>query len=78
MTEKISKHSDRILLVGFIIAVALGPIIFEPIGGGYPDLLQKIAIFSIFAIGFNILFGLTGYLSFGHAAFLGIGSYTAV
>ena len=29
-------------------------------------------------IGFNILFGLTGYLSFGHAAFLGIGSYSAV
>jgi ABC-type branched-subunit amino acid transport system permease subunit len=50
----------------------------EPIGGGYPDLLQKFAIFGIFAIGFNILFGLTGYLSFGHAAFLGIGSYTAV
>ncbi len=28
-----------------------------------PDLLQKFAIFGIFAIGFNILFGLTGYLS---------------
>ena len=40
----------------------------------YPDLMQKIAIFGIFAIGFNILFGLTGYLSFGHAAFIGIGS----
>src|SRR3546814_15659387 len=26
----------------------------------------------------NILFGLTGYLSFGHAAFLGVGSYAAV
>ncbi|MCQ4503883.1 branched-chain amino acid ABC transporter permease, partial [Vibrio parahaemolyticus] len=35
-------------------------------------------IYGIFAIGFNILFGLTGYLSFGHAAFLGIGSYAAV
>jgi ABC-type branched-subunit amino acid transport system permease subunit len=34
-------------------------------------------IFGIFAIGFNILFGLTGYLSFGHAAFLGVGSYAA-
>ncbi|MEM7654129.1 MAG: branched-chain amino acid ABC transporter permease [Pseudomonadota bacterium] len=33
---------------------------------------------STVAIGFNILFGLTGYLSFGHAAFLGVGSYTAV
>jgi ABC-type branched-subunit amino acid transport system permease subunit len=69
---------DRNLLIGFIIAVLLGPLIMEPIGGGYPDLLQKFAIFGIFAIGFNILFGLTGYLSFGHAAFLGIGSYTAV
>jgi ABC-type branched-subunit amino acid transport system permease subunit len=39
---------------------------------------KKFAIFGSFAIGFNILFGLTGYLSFGHAAFLGVGSYTAV
>ncbi len=41
--------------------------------------MQRFAIFGIFAIGFNILFGLTGYLSFGHAAFLGVGgSYTVV
>ena len=72
------KRKDHLLLIGFAIVVALAPIIFKPIGGGYPDLLQKFAIFGIFAIGFNILFGLTGYLSFGHAAFLGIGSYTAV
>ena len=45
---------------------------------GYPDLMQRFVIFGIFAIGFNILFGLTGYLSFGHAAFLGVGSYSAV
>ncbi len=45
---------------------------------GYPDLMRRFAIYGIFAIGFNILFGLTGYLSFGHAAFLGIGSYSAV
>ena len=54
------------------------PIWLAPIGAGYPDLLQRFAIFGIFAIGFNILFGLTGYLSFGHAAFLGVGSYAAV
>jgi ABC-type branched-subunit amino acid transport system permease subunit len=40
--------------------------------------MQRFVIFGIFAIGFNILFGLTGYLSFGHAAFLGVGSYAAV
>ncbi|MCF6443715.1 branched-chain amino acid ABC transporter permease [Nereida sp. MMG025] len=45
---------------------------------GYPDLMQRFVIFGIFAIGFNILFGLTGYLSFGHAAFLGVGSYSAM
>jgi ABC-type branched-subunit amino acid transport system permease subunit len=46
--------------------------------GGYPDLMQRLVIFGIFAVGFNILFGLTGYLSFGHAAFLGVGSYAAI
>ena len=45
---------------------------------GYPDLMQRFVIFGIFAIGLNLLFGLTGYLSFGHAAFLGMGSYAAV
>tara|TARA_R110002096_G_scaffold194342_2_gene376421 strand:+ start:1040 stop:2200 length:1161 start_codon:yes stop_codon:yes gene_type:complete len=72
------QRNDLILLIIFSAAVLAGPIILEPIGAGYPDLLQKFAIFGIFAIGFNILFGLTGYLSFGHAAFLGVGSYTAV
>ncbi|MCD2471339.1 branched-chain amino acid ABC transporter permease [Jiella sp. MQZ9-1] len=54
------------------------PIWLAPIGAGYPDILQKFAIFGIFALGFNILFGFSGYLSFGHAAFLGVGSYAAV
>jgi ABC-type branched-subunit amino acid transport system permease subunit len=78
MNAQHSRSRDAFLLIGFAIVIALGPVIMEPIGGGYPDLLQKFAIFGILAIGFNILFGLTGYLSFGHAAFLGVGSYTAV
>ena len=73
-----TTQKDLLLLVIFSAAVLAGPIILAPLGAGYPDLLQKFCIFGIFAIGFNILFGLTGYLSFGHAAFLGIGSYTAV
>lgn len=78
MIEKFSQKGDLLLLLGFALAVAFGPVIMEPFGAGYPDLMQKFAIFGIFAIGFNILFGLTGYLSFGHAVFLGVGSYTAV
>lgn len=75
---KYLSQNDRLLLIFFIIMVLAGPIILAPFGAGYPDLLQRFAIFGIFAIGFNILFGLTGYLSFGHAAFLGVGSYSAV
>jgi len=77
MNTTLAKQ-DKWLLLGFALAVLAGPILLKPFGAGYPDLLQKFCIFGIFAIGYNILFGLTGYLSFGHAAFLGIGSYTAV
>ena len=73
-----SLKSELLLMVVFSAAVLTMPIWMEPFGAAYPDLLQKFAIFGIFAIGYNILFGMTGYLSFGHAAFLGIGSYTAV
>lgn len=72
-----SKRKDSLGLIIFIIVVLTAPLWGKLIGAGYPDLLQKFAIFGLFAIGYNILFGLTGYLSFGHAFFLGVGSYTA-
>ena len=74
----ITPKNDLLLFGLFCLAVLTMPVWLAPIGAGYPDLLQKFAIFGIFAVGFNILFGLTGYLSFGHAAFLGVGSYAAV
>jgi len=76
--DKDNLQSDIVLIVIFTIAILTMPIWLQPFGAAYPDLMQKFAIFGIFATGFNILFGLTGYLSFGHAAFLGVGSYTAV
>lgn len=69
---------DLTVLILFAAAVLSAPLWLEPIGANYPDLLQKFAIFGIFAIGFNILFGLSGYLSFGHAAFIGVGSYVSL
>lgn len=72
------SRNDKLLMLGFTAVVVLAPLWLQPFGASYPDLLQKFAIFGLFAIGYNILFGLTGYLSFGHAAFLGVGSYTAV
>jgi len=41
----------------------------------YEALAINILIFGLFAMGFNLLFGYMGLLSFGHAAFLGVGSY---
>lgn len=73
-----TQTKDWLLFGGFALAVLTAPIWLEPIGANYPDLLQKFAIFGLFAIGFNILFGLTGYLSFGHAAFIGVGSYVSL
>jgi ABC-type branched-subunit amino acid transport system permease subunit len=87
MTMTVQKRKDRILLLVVFLMVTLAPFILQPFpvdsplnqfNAGYPDLLQRFVILGIFAIGFNILFGLTGYLSFGHAAFLGVGSYSAV
>ena len=78
---------DTTLFLVVVVLVALAPFFLNPFpqnselaqfNAGYPDLMQRFVIFGIFAIGFNILFGLTGYLSFGHAAFLGVGSYAGV
>jgi len=84
--KHLSKADKSILILVAALAL-LAPFILNPFpsdsalaqfNAGYPDLMQRFAIFGILAIGFNILFGLTGYLSFGHAAFLGVGSYSAV
>ncbi|MBU4531163.1 MAG: branched-chain amino acid ABC transporter permease [Hoeflea sp.] len=82
----LSKKDTTFLLIVIFLTLAT-PILLQPFpegsalaqfNAGYPDLMQRFAIYGIFAIGFNILFGLTGYLSFGHAAFLGVGSYSVV
>jgi len=79
---------DLKLFVVVIAMTLLAPILLNPFptesalgesfNAGYPALMQRFVIFGLLVIGFNILFGLTGYLSFGHAAFLGVGSYAAV
>ena len=82
----LTKKDSTLMLVVFGL-VMLAPFLLNPFpegsgmaqfNAGYPDLMQRFVIFGIFAVGFNLLFGLTGYLSFGHAAFLGIGSYAAI
>ncbi len=78
MMSNSQSRNDWLLLIGFSAIILTTPWTLAPVGAAYPDLLQKFTIFGIFAIGFNILFGLTGYLSFGHAAFIGVGSYISL
>jgi branched-chain amino acid transport system permease protein len=39
--------------------------------------VMKLLCFALFACAFNLLLGFTGLLSFGHAAFFGMGAYVA-
>jgi branched-chain amino acid transport system permease protein len=57
-----------------VAAVVLFLLIF-PLLMPYEALAINILIFGLYAVGLNLLFGYTGMLSFGHAAFFGIGSY---
>jgi len=57
-----------------VAAVVLFLLVF-PLLMPYHALAINILVFGLFAVGFNLLFGYTGLLSFGHAAFLGVGGY---
>lgn len=56
-------------------ALALAIAVIRPATGGLPYLVSLICIWGIFAVGFDLAFGLTGLLSFGHASFFATGSY---
>jgi branched-chain amino acid transport system permease protein len=41
----------------------------------YRSLATQVLVYGLFALGFNLLYGYTGLLSFGHAAYWGLGAY---
>jgi len=65
---------SRAQLVGLAVlvaALAIGPFLL------YPVFLMKLLCFALFAMAFNLLIGYVGLLSFGHAAYFGMGGYIA-
>ena len=46
-----------------------------PMLGGYTALAGRVVVFALAAMSFNMLLGFTGIMSFGHAAFFGLGAY---
>jgi len=48
-----------------------------PLISGYTALGSKVLVFGLAAMALNLLLGFTGVLSFGHAAYFGLGAYGA-
>ena len=57
--------------------IALVVLMLIPMAGAtfYTELVAKIMVLAIFALSLDLLVGYTGLVSFGHAAFYGIGAY---
>ncbi len=45
--------------------------------GGYTALAGRVLVLGLAAMSFNLLLGFTGVMSFGHAAYFGLGAYGA-
>jgi branched-chain amino acid transport system permease protein len=63
------SRSQSIALLVMVALIVLSPAVL------YPVFLMKVLCFALFACAFNLLIGYVGLLSFGHAAFFGMGSY---
>ena len=57
-------------VLGFVVVFALFPWVVP-----YKSLATQVLIYGLFALGFNLLYGYTGLLSFGAAAYWGLGAY---
>jgi branched-chain amino acid transport system permease protein len=66
--EVVSRNPLFFIFIFFIIFPFVVP---------YKALATQIIIWGLFALGYNVCLGYTGMLSFGHAAYFGIGAYTA-
>lgn len=65
----------KLLLIGLVVVLALFPLVQPPIH--FISFLFLVFLYIILAESWNLIGGFAGYLSFGHVAFFGIGTYTS-
>jgi branched-chain amino acid transport system permease protein len=65
------SSAQAVAFLLLLVAIVVAPL------GIYPVFLMKVLCFALFACAFNLLIGFVGLLSFGHAAYFGMGSYVA-
>jgi branched-chain amino acid transport system permease protein len=71
------ERSRRLLVLSAIwTALLLAPYWMPPLGG-YTALGTRVIVLGLAAMSVNFLLGFTGVLSFGHAAYFGLGAYGA-
>ena len=69
---------DQRMAAGLFALMALLPLLSPVLGGSYLLLIgERVMIFAIAALSLELLIGIAGLVSFGHAAFLGVGAYAA-
>ena len=61
--------AEAVAFLLLLAAIAVCPFVL------YPVFLMKVLCFALFACAFNLLIGFVGLMSFGHAAYFGMGSY---
>ncbi|KIZ47755.1 MULTISPECIES: branched-chain amino acid ABC transporter ATP-binding protein/permease [Rhodopseudomonas] len=62
--------------VAVLVTLIAAPLLLKPLGFS-TDLLTRVLNWGLIGLGFDILFGLTGLLSFGQAAFFGVGGFVS-
>ncbi len=67
VVDLFSKYPLLFIIAFFIVFPFVVP---------YKALATQIIIWGLFALGYNVCLGYTGMLSFGHAAYFGVGAYT--
>src|SRR5215831_12618970 len=70
-------RETRVLLAAVVVLVVL-PHVPGLASDFARSLLTQMGIACVFALSFNVLFGQTGLLSFGHAVYFGLGGYAAI
>jgi branched-chain amino acid transport system permease protein len=74
MSHSVSAH--RLVTFAVVAGLALLPPVASMLGEGfYVDVFTRIMIFAIAALSLDLILGYGGMVSFGHAAYLGIGAY---
>src|SRR5882672_642745 len=74
MRTRAEANRQRWAILGFAVAVLLLSLVLR--SAYYELVLTQVLLWAMLSLAWNILSGYSGYFSFGHAAFWGLGAYT--